>query len=359
MRRIGICVDLTPNFGRQVVIGVQRYISRYPDWQLQIADLATEVARGAAGFDGWIVENDARQQATIAGITVPLVVVGGHQRQARWPLVDVDHEAIGGLAATHLAGLGLRQFACATRPGEQWAERRLAGFTERLQRDPSCPGIHTIDMRGDALGAIAELPQPLGLFVINDLFARAIVNDCLYRGIRVPADVAVVGCDDDELQCNLCSPVLSSVSVPFQEVGESAAAILDGLLQRRRPPMVTTIAPVGVVERASSRIDLLVDQQIREALAFIHACACRGIGPAAVAKHVGLSLRSLEQRFVGALRMTPTEALLRRRLDEAHRLLRETSEPIGAIAKRCGFASFPHFSASFRARFHRPPRAVR
>ncbi len=50
---------------------------------------------------------------------------------------------------------------------------------------------------------------------------------------------------------------------------------------------------------------------------------------------------------------------MRLRLDHARALLRQSDLAVTAVAVACGFASPPHFSAAYRRRFGRPPRAER
>ena len=47
--------------------------------------------------------------------------------------------------------------------------------------------------------------------------------------------------------------------------------------------------------------------------------------------------------------------LLNRRLEQAERLLRETTLDIAEIARQCGWRNRNYFSRSFRARYHLPP----
>jgi AraC-like DNA-binding protein len=58
-------------------------------------------------------------------------------------------------------------------------------------------------------------------------------------------------------------------------------------------------------------------------------------------------------------RRTPTQLVTELRLRHAAVLLSTTTESIGAIAARCGFGSFAHFSAAFRRRHRLTPRDFR
>lgn len=79
----------------------------------------------------------------------------------------------------------------------------------------------------------------------------------------------------------------------------------------------------------------------------------------AVANRVGLSVRQLERLFRHHLGVGPAEFSMRLRLDHARELLRQSDLAVTSIAVACGFASPPHFSAAYRRRFGRPPRAER
>jgi PAS domain S-box-containing protein len=70
---------------------------------------------------------------------------------------------------------------------------------------------------------------------------------------------------------------------------------------------------------------------------------------AALARASGLSADSFERRFRKALGLTAREFLLRVRVEEAARLLRETAEPLASIASECGFYDQSAFTRLFRA----------
>jgi AraC-like DNA-binding protein len=61
-----------------------------------------------------------------------------------------------------------------------------------------------------------------------------------------------------------------------------------------------------------------------------------------------MSPRTLQRRFQAAMRATPVQHLLRLRIANACRLLRETDMPLKEIAPRCGVPDSAYFSRLFR-----------
>ncbi len=70
-----------------------------------------------------------------------------------------------------------------------------------------------------------------------------------------------------------------------------------------------------------------------------------------VAKQSGLSTRQLERLWHHHFKMTPQRFYLNARLNEARRLIRESSDAIAAIALRCGFVSASHLGSAYRRLF--------
>ena len=63
---------------------------------------------------------------------------------------------------------------------------------------------------------------------------------------------------------------------------------------------------------------------------------------------VPCSRRTLEKKFRTALGRGIHEEIIRRRIDEARRLLRDTTFTISAVAEETGFANAQRFYAAFR-----------
>nr|WP_269321372.1 MULTISPECIES: GlxA family transcriptional regulator [Bordetella] len=74
-----------------------------------------------------------------------------------------------------------------------------------------------------------------------------------------------------------------------------------------------------------------------------------------IAKRCNLSLRQLERLWHHHFGMTPQRFYLAVRLNEARRLLKESTESISSIALRCGFVSASHLGSAYRnAHGHTP-----
>jgi AraC family carnitine catabolism transcriptional activator len=80
---------------------------------------------------------------------------------------------------------------------------------------------------------------------------------------------------------------------------------------------------------------------------------------AALARRLGVSLKQLRRRSVLGFGVTPSEYYLNLRLDEASRLLANTSLAVTEIAFATGFGSLSGLSRAFRHRFGTPPSRAR
>lgn len=80
---------------------------------------------------------------------------------------------------------------------------------------------------------------------------------------------------------------------------------------------------------------------------------------AALARVAGVSVRQMERLFAEELGERPMGFYLKLRLEKAERLITYSNLSMRDIAVACGFSSLPLFSRSFRARYGRPPSALR
>jgi LacI family transcriptional regulator len=194
------------------------------------------------------------------------------------------------------------------------------------------------------------LKKPCGILTIYDFFARNLASICHRLGYRIPDDVAILGIGNDEFECILSVPPLSSVILPGRQTGAEAAALMDRLLSGRRPPKLKTIVlePVGIAERQSTNTMAVSDSRVSLALSFIREHSGQAITVQDVSNAVSVSRRSLEQRFVKTLGRTPHEEIIKARIERAKLLLSDSDQKIKTVAAQCGFSSYAGFVRCFR-----------
>jgi len=117
------------------------------------------------------------------------------------------------------------------------ADLRLAGYRDALK----AYGVRfdkrlvTYAEPGLATSAVAALDLydhagATGLFCFNDRVAVGAVRGLHSRGLNVPADVSVVGYDDQEFVADHANPPLTTISLPHYAMGEWAARTLVALI---------------------------------------------------------------------------------------------------------------------------------
>jgi LacI family transcriptional regulator len=178
--------------------------------------------------------------------------------------VGNDDVTAGMLATRHLVEQGCKRIAHIRGPEVSTCTGRLAGYRRALADAGLAPlpghiiAIGSVDDRGDtggheaALKLLATDPRPDGIFCYNDPVALGAMQGILESGLRIPADVAVVGCGNVSDLAFLRIP-LSSIDQDSARVGFEAARRALALLNCRRPlrPQ-STVVGVRLIARASS-----------------------------------------------------------------------------------------------------------
>jgi LacI family transcriptional regulator len=181
--------------------------------------------------------------------------------------VGVDDTEVGVLATTHLIEQGCRRIAHVRGPEISTAIGRMEGYKQVLaahQVAPFAGHIVSIGPSGDHLGEkagyaatvklLAHKNRPDGIFCFNDPVALGTMRAILDAGLRVPEDVAVVGCGNLSYSDFLRVP-LTSIDQNSKMIGETAAALALKLAHNQAParPKSTRVAPRLVVRASSLR----------------------------------------------------------------------------------------------------------
>ncbi|MBQ6914475.1 MAG: substrate-binding domain-containing protein, partial [Kiritimatiellae bacterium] len=207
---------------------------------------------------------------------------------------------------------------------------------------------------------LRSLPKPVAIFCCDDLRAAQLSRVCQSAGFAVPRDVAVLGVDDDPLQCLFASPRLSSIDSDSVEVGRAAARALVQLLDSpdAAPPHIS-VAPRGVASRASTDCWPGAPDWLPGLLAWIAENAGENLSACDVFRHAGRSRTLVERVFREKLGTTVQRKIAEARIETAKRLLTETARPLTEIARDSGFSSAGYFSRTFSAATGLAPTAWR
>ena len=174
-------------------------------------------------------------------------------------LVGSDHAKTALLATRHLLGLGHRRVASVTGShGRQVTAHRLKGYKAALKDagvgfDPALvkSGHWEADGAYEAtLRLLDRAPGITAVYAQNDTMALGVLSALHKRGLGVPEDCAVVGCDDIPMAAHTIPP-LTTVHVPFFETGETAVRLLLQRISGREAGSRRVLLPVRLVVRAS------------------------------------------------------------------------------------------------------------
>jgi LacI family transcriptional regulator len=120
-------------------------------------------------------------------------------------------------------------------PGDVWR------VPSRLTQD---------DAHRAGLELLSRTPRPTAVFCDDDVLATGFYLAARERGLRIPADISVVGFDDLAYTAAL-DPPLTTVRIDGAELGATAFATLAARMARRRTAR-RQVLPVEFVVRGST-----------------------------------------------------------------------------------------------------------
>jgi DNA-binding LacI/PurR family transcriptional regulator len=202
----------------------------------------------AAAVDGFIVfstpTGDPRLEAALAR-GLPTITVD-EPFDVPTPFIGIDDRAGAEAAGRHLAELGHRRVAVVSFPDYALNDRtlpfdvpreRLAGYRTALGENWDPELVLTAHGYQQETGRrlVAQLlemdPVPTAVLAMSDVLATGVMRGAVEAGLRVPADLSVVGFDGIP-QAELTEPPLTTVAQPIEHKGELTAKALLRALER-------------------------------------------------------------------------------------------------------------------------------
>lgn len=177
---------------------------------------------------------------------LPIVTIDDQEPPLHTPWVGTDNQAGGYEITRHLLRLGYRRIAYIKGPAEfRCVRERYEGYCRALTEDglsidPALiidGGEFTIQGGEACARTVFSRPvseRPDAIFAGNDQMAYGVLRVVEEFGVRVPADVAVVGFDDIPLAEHM-KPPLTTIRQPLFEMGETAAELLLSTIDARLP----------------------------------------------------------------------------------------------------------------------------
>lgn len=369
---VGVVVDGISAYGRGILRGVMRHANLERQWLLY-----KDLRHSLSSMVNW-PQCDGMIVGGVSTVVLQhilqryenCILCSGRGDPAVCPVVSLDDEAAGAMAAAHLIDCRFQNFAFY---GQSLSPRRLNGFRAKLETQGYSCSVATVELPSEAEWLnhaqwpkltewLCELPKPIGIMAADDTMAHDLAGACLEAKIAVPEQVAIIGVNNDDLLCESAWPPLSSVEADYSRVGYHAAKILERLFagETLKPnERLTRLPPLGVVQRQSTNILAVGNPDLAEAIRFIREHACDPCSVDDVLRHVPVGRRWLERQFLTQLSRTPHDEIVRVRIDKARALLLRPELGLLDIAQRCGYSAIANFHVAFKNLTQTTPAAYR
>ena len=199
---------------------------------------------------------------------LPTVNVSGHEDVAGVTNVILNHQHAAELGIGHLYNLGHRHIAVIK--GQEFSSDTVVRLdticnaaakrgipidprlTIRLQGDSPSPEVGYSAMKS----LLATGEKFTAVFAFNDISAIGAIRALEEMGLRVPADVSVLGFDDIYAAA-FHNPALTTIRQPLFEMGSLAAETLLGRLATgddAKIPEVLSVEPTLIVRNSTARV---------------------------------------------------------------------------------------------------------
>lgn len=234
--------DITNPFFFDLIRGTQRQVAAAGyntiliDTEESVELETHHVNTAAKAADGVILAASRLDDATLTDLARRRSLVVINRETPGVSSVVIDTPDGMAQAVSHLASLGHHSIAYLSGPRVSWSNTRrwravqLAArrLDVKIQRLGPFPPTREA---GAAAADAAVHANVSAVIAFNDMIALGVLKRLQDRGITVPDQMSVVGCDD-AFGADFCHPPLSTVSASIEQTGRIAT---DMLLEQLRP----------------------------------------------------------------------------------------------------------------------------
>ncbi|MEN6384264.1 MAG: DNA-binding transcriptional regulator [Phycisphaerales bacterium] len=370
-KKVMIMISRADTFGDNFTRGIIEYSKLYGNWNLttqlpsylenQASQNKTIVLKDA-GFDGaiaYIPNPEKAGQVSFRGLPAIIAHATEESELYNLPYIVCDNFAIGKMATDFFIGRGFKNMAFYGFKDFLWSKQREESFikanlalkinTHTYLTSPDTFTQNTSKEKTKVANWLKKLPKPISILAANDDLGIRLVQICQENGLKVPLEVAILGIDNDEIECNLTTPSLSSISYNSKNAGFQAAQMLDELMNGKKAKQrIIFITPIEVINRQSTNIFATSDADILKALDYIKNNSRHILQVEDIASVVGMSRRNLGRKFKTTLGISIHNIIKQTRTEDICHMLTDTDLPITQIAKNLGFADASHISRYFK-----------
>jgi LacI family transcriptional regulator len=181
--------------------------------------------------------------------------------------VGTDDIAAGRIATEHLIDIGCKSIAHIRGRDNSTGLHRFEGYRRALKAhnlpfDPDyvISRMHvdtqSIEEGAEAMRLLLQRdPRPDGVFCYNDPLAIGAMNTIFEAGLRIPDDIALIGCGNLHYDSCLRVP-LSSINQHSQQIGQKVGKLVLSLVESKQQPAPKShVLRPELVVRASSQRD--------------------------------------------------------------------------------------------------------
>lgn len=267
-RVVGVVVsDLRNQFYARLAAGIEQAL-READFQMMLLGDNSEGAEELAAARTFLAMNAPGVIMTPVGAAatdllvrhgVAVVEVDRQLADVPCDAVVIDNEAGARAATTHLLELGHRRIGLLGVDTEWTTDAgRRRGF-HAAHDDADVPvderlllrvGVHAADAE-DQIGRLLYDEAPTALFAANNLLAEQAWNVLRRNGLRMPAEISLVGFDDVPWMA-MVDPGITVVAQPTVEMGRRAAQLLLARAESPERPATVEILTPQLVVRGST-----------------------------------------------------------------------------------------------------------
>ncbi|BCW04333.1 MULTISPECIES: LacI family DNA-binding transcriptional regulator [Micrococcaceae] len=228
--------DVTNPFYFDIIRGTQNQLKAAGYTQLLVdteesaemeADTLRKMQRTA---DGFILAASRLTDAQILEAASTQAIVTINRSSANAPTVMIDTPGAVVQALEHLTSLGHSKICYVGGPASSWSNAKRWKTFEDESRERGLITSHVGPFTpkttsGAAAADAAARTGATACIVFNDLLAIGMLQRLRERGIRVPEDMSIVGCDDI-FGADFCNPPLTTIASPIEQAGRVAVSML-------------------------------------------------------------------------------------------------------------------------------------